>query len=132
MIEFSKITSQIIDKLSQNEYFEGFKLISAFEPRQKPTVPKMPAVVCGISKASAQTAALGENMQAGQVTAFADIYAPFCLRNFDFQQTAVKIFQCLCSDVPVSIGAGAITVDDETECFVMRLTVTFSDEIKFD
>lgn len=132
MIEFSNITAQIIEKLSQNEYFDDFKIISAFEPRQKPTVPKKPAVVCGISQADAQTAALGEDVQAGQVTVFADICAPFGLRGFDFQQAAGKVFQCLCSDVPVSIGCGSITADDDSECFVLRLTVTFSDEINFD
>lgn len=132
MIDFNKITAQIIEKLSQNEYFNDFKIISAFEPSQKPTVPKKPAVVCGISQASAQTAALGEDVQAGQITAFADIYAPYNLRGFDFQQTAGKVFQSLCSDVPVSIGCGAITADDDSECFVLRLTVTFSDEINFD
>lgn len=34
MIDFSKITAQIIEKLSQNDYFVNFKIISAFEPRQ--------------------------------------------------------------------------------------------------
>lgn len=132
MIDFSKITAQIIEKLSQNDYFENFKMISAFEPRQKPTIPKRPSIVCGISEASAQTAALGEDVLAGQVTAYADIYAPYSMRGFDFLQTAGRIFQCICSDVPVSIGASSITADDESECFVMRLTVTFSDKINFD
>lgn len=132
MIDFGKIIGQMTDRLSEDEYFEDFRLISAFEPLQKPTVPAKPAVICGISQAIAQTAALGEDIQAGQITAFADIYVPFDLRGFDFQQAAGRVFGALCSDTPVSIGVQAVREDNDSECFVMRLTVTFSDMFVFD
>lgn len=132
MIDFSRITGLMLERLGSDAYFDDFKLISAFEPLQKPTVPPKPAVICGILQTSARTAALGEDIQAGQVTAFADIYVPFDLRGFDFQRTAARIFGALCRDMPVSIGAQAVRADDDSECFVMRLTVTFSDMVMFD
>lgn len=132
MIDFGKIIGQMTERLGADEYFDDFKLISAFEPLQKPTVPERPAVICGILQASAQTAALGEDVQAGQITAFADIYVPFDLRGFNFQQAAGRVFCALCSDTPVSIGVQAVREDDDSECFVMRLTVTFSDMFIFD
>lgn len=132
MIDICSICTWVLEKLGEEQYFDDFKLISAFEPLQKPTVPEKPAVVCGISQMQAQTAALGGEVTAGSVTLFADIYVPYTLRGFDFQQAAGKIFSCLCSCAPVSIGAQQISADDDTECFVLRLTVTLSDEINFN
>lgn len=132
MIDFCKIISQMIERIRANDFFNDFSLFSAFEPLQKPTVPQKPAVICGILQASAQTAALGEDIQEGQITAFADIYVPFDLRGFDFQQIAAEIFSTLCKQVPASIGAEAIRADNDSECFVMRLTVTFSDMFVFN
>lgn len=132
MIDFNKIVSLVLNKLAEDEYFNDFKLISAFDTAQKPTVPKKPAVVCGIVQAQAQAAALGGDVQAGNVTVFADIYVPYNLRGFDFQPAAGRLFADLCGETPVSIGAQAVKADDYSECFVMRLTVTFSDAIIFN
>lgn len=130
MIDFCSLCAMTLKKLQAQPYFTRFKLLNAFEPFQKPTVPEKPAIVCGISQVQAQTAALGGDVTAGSVTLFADIYAPFTLRDFDFQQAAGNIFKCLCTDTPVSIGADQIRADDDAECFVMRLTITFHDELK--
>lgn len=91
MIDFCSLCTMALKKLQAQPYFTRFKLINAFEPFQKPTLPEKPAIVCGISQVQAQTAALGRDVTAGSVTLFADIYAPFTLRDFDFQQAAGNI-----------------------------------------
>lgn len=131
MMDFKTITDLVLERIRADAYFHDFKVMSAFAPVQKPTLPEQPAVLCGVLQANAQTAALGEDVQAGQITVFADVYVPFDQCGFDFEHTAGRIFGALCRDTPVSIGANGIRTDEACECFVMRLTVTFSGALTF-
>ena len=84
MMDFKTITDLVLERIRADAYFHDFKVMSAFAPVQKPTLPEQPAVLCGVLQANAQTAALGEDVQAGQITVFADVYVPFDQCGFDF------------------------------------------------
>lgn len=87
--------------------------------------------VIGVKGTVRERSSKNANLSTGDIEVFADVYVPFDQCGFDFEHTAGRIFGALCRDTPVSIGANGIRADEACECFVMRLTVTFSGALTF-
>lgn len=129
MIDCKELVSRLCEKLREREYFSDKLIISAYSKTQKPTVPSNMAVVCGILSIKAQNVSLGQSVKAGEISVFADICVPFHIRNFDFEYAAQEVFSAFCAGAPASISASQVTVNTDMQCYVMRLTVTFSDAL---
>lgn len=132
MIDCKMLVPGLIKKLREREFFKNITVVQAYSKLQKPTVPVGPVVVCGILSIHSQDVSLGQNIKAGEVSVFADICVPFHIRDFDFQEAAQEVFGTFCRDIPAGLSASEITVNTDMQCFVMRLTVTFSDALRID
>lgn len=129
MIDCKELVSQLCEKLREREYFSDKLIVSAYRKTQKPTVLSKTAVVCGILGMKAQNVSLGQSVMAGEISVFADLCVPFHIRNFDFESAAQEVFSAFCAGAPASISASQVTVNTDMQCYVMRLTVTFSDAL---
>lgn len=129
MIDCKELVSQLCEKLRECEYFSDKLIVSAYRKMQKPTVLSQTAVVCGILGMKAQNVSLGQSVKAGEISAFADLCVPFHIREFDFESAAQEVFSAFCAGAPASISASQVTVNTDMQCYVMRLTVTFSDAL---
>ena len=92
MMDFKTITDLVLERIRADAYFHDFKVMSAFAPVQKPTLPEQPAVLCGVLQANAQTAALGEcacKVKGKVCEATAQVE-----ENFVFSSAALNAFSC--------------------------------------
>ena len=132
MINADKIVAQFIELLEQNEYFADKKIVSAFTRSIKPTVMKRVYIACGMLELNADNVALGEEVKAGSVKLFADIYVPWKITDFDIQQAVCKIVKSAEDFCISSVYASEQYQDSDTQCIVQRVVLTISDIMTFD
>lgn len=132
MINAEKIVTEFIELLEQNEYFSDKKIVSAFTRAVKPTVIKQVYIACGMLELNADNASLGEDVKAGSVRLFADIYVPWKTTDFDMQQAVCKIVSSVEGFCITSVYAGEQYQDSDTQCIVQRVALTISDIMSFE
>lgn len=132
MINAEKIVSELIEVLEQNEYFSDKNIVPAFTRAVKPTVMKRVYIACGMLELNADNSAVGEDVKAGSVKLFADIYVPWKITDFDMQQAVCKIVSGVEGFCITSVYAGEQYQDSDTQCIVQRVVLTISDIMNFE
>lgn len=130
-MRIDKITTELINAVKQNEYFNDINVIAAYPKGKKPTRLERICIAFGISEVNISSAYIDEHERTGTVTVFADIFVPL---KYDCGIMPV-IFSKMCESLSgfniLSITAGRISTDSDIQAYLLKAAVTVGDIITF-
>lgn len=131
MTNVDSLVSDLIEKIKADEFFADITVGKSYSAAVKPTCPARAAVVCGFVGGSVQNTALEEDVKAGSITLFADIYVPWSMRGFDMAQAVSRICAAAFSDNVCAVKLNEAHSHTKAQCFVRRTEITYSDIFEF-
>lgn len=132
MIKADNIIDDFIAKIRANQYFSDKKVVCAYPYSVKPTVLKKVVVAAGIKEIHLSDASVGQNVKAGSYSVFADAFIPFALSDTVPRQIVSEICKSVIKDNIVSVYVSEIKASRTAQCLVLRMDLTFNDELCFD
>ena len=131
MIHAGRIVSDFIEKIKADKYFNDIQVTRAYPNAIKPTLLKNAVVAVGIKEINVDENSLGENIKAGTVSLFANIYVPYSFDKGNFEKIVFRICSIASDFNIVSVNISEISTNSVAECFVMKAVFTFNNEICF-
>ncbi|MCD7723314.1 MAG: hypothetical protein LUH82_05130 [Clostridiales bacterium] len=133
MFYLNDAVDNFIELLNNNEYFENISIVKAFGTDTVETLPGCIYIAVGISEMNFSDRAAGQDVKAGEVQIFADIFIPYTVA--PGAAAAQEIISEICSSIMdcnvLSIYVGKPYADSNTRCTVVESAYKFNDLICF-
>lgn len=117
--------------LKDAQYLDEAKIINAYPFCQIPTIIKRPIIAVGFDNASLKPNQIGDEIQSGDISVFADIYIPTDMDNKILADILGGICKAATGMNVTAIFSKGIEYEKTANAFVMRNVFTFNDEIDF-
>lgn len=127
MIEAKSLVSNLVERIKADDFFQNTSVCRAYGTELKPTCSAGAVIVCGTVSADIQNAAIEQDIKAGSVTLFADIYVPWNMKNYDMQQAVARICAAAYSDNAVGVKLNEARSHKKAQCIMQRAEITYSD-----
>ena len=131
MTDVDSLLSEPIEKIKADEFFADITVGKSYGAAVKPTCPERATVICGFVGGSVQNTALEQDIKAGSIILFADIYVPWSMHGFDIAQAVSRICAAAYSDNVSAVKLNEAHSHTKAQCFVRRTEITYSDIFKF-
>ena len=128
MTDVDSLLSELIEKIKADEFFADITVGKTYGAA---TCPERATVICGFVGGSVQNKALEQDIKAGSITLFADIYVPWSMHGFDIAQAVSRICAAAYSDNVSAVKLNEAHSHTKAQCFVRRTEITYSDIFKF-
>jgi hypothetical protein len=131
MMNINSLLDDMLEKINANSFFDDMKIIKAYPCSVKPTRLNNVYISLGINKIDIKPYEIDDVNKAGEVSVFADIFVPIRMDNACMSE----IFSRLCTVLEeynvIGISADRITADNDIQAYVLKTSITFSDEVIF-
>ncbi|MCM1432335.1 MAG: hypothetical protein NC119_00120 [Clostridiales bacterium] len=125
------IVPEIKSVLKSSKKMIGAKIISGFPAGNKPTKIENVVISLGIERVDFEPAEIEDSTRTGQVSIYADIYAPAKLKG----DISYRVLCILCDSLKdyniISISAQKMEYQKDIQAFVTKTVITFSDKFTF-
>ncbi len=130
-MKFNGIVNNLISLVKKDKYFKEIEVVEAYPCREVATRLNRCIVVFGIDEVKMESYQVDDNARSGSVSIFADIFVPIRRSSRKAGEIFSKICCCLNIYNVISVSAERITVDKNTQTYVLKSKITFNDEIIF-
>lgn len=131
MTDVDSLLSELIEKIKADEFFADITVGKSYGAAVKPTCSERATVICGFVGGSVQNTALEQDIKAGSITLFADIYVPWSMHGFDIAQAVSRICAAAYSDNVSAVKLNEPTRTQRQQALFRRTEITYSDIFKF-
>ncbi len=126
-----KILDEIKEKISKSSLFQGVKIIMAYENKIKPVRLANPVIALGIDSVELSSDSIDENGRSGEIKIFADIFVPVDNDAMNAQEIFINICKILSCYNVLSVTAGRMTYESQTQAYLLATSVCFKDMLDF-
>ncbi len=127
MTRVDSLVLSLIEKIKADDFFADVAVGKSFGAVVKPTCPGKASIVCGLVCGNVQSTALEQDIKAGSITLFADIYVPWNMKSFDIQQAVSRICAAAYEKNVSGIKLNEAHSHTKAQCIVQRAEITYSD-----